>query len=111
VLEPSELDLQLAFVALSALREDLEDQLGAVDDRNVPAALQIALLDRRQLLIEDDERDAFGSQLRADLVGLARSDEQGGIRPGAAHGDAIARRKAGGVRKRGEFVEGLGLRR
>src|SRR5690606_3627157 len=46
VLEAGQLDLQLPFVALRALREDLEDQLGAVDDRDVPALLQVALLDR-----------------------------------------------------------------
>src|SRR4029077_4312110 len=35
VLEARELDLQLAFVGLRALREDLEDQFGAVERAHV----------------------------------------------------------------------------
>ena len=46
------------------LAEDLEDQPGAVEHLGVPGALQIALLHRAQLAVDDDQVDL----LVADLV-------------------------------------------
>ncbi len=55
-----QLHLQLAFVAARPLGEDVEDQLAAVDDANFEGVFQIALLRRRQILVNDDQdwRDA-----------------------------------------------------
>ena len=44
VLQPGELDLQLALVAARALAEDFEDEQRAVVDRQVQVPLQVALL-------------------------------------------------------------------
>ncbi len=46
VLQPRQLDLQLAFVAAGALGEDLQDQQRAVVDRKAEVALEVALLRR-----------------------------------------------------------------
>jgi hypothetical protein len=46
VLQPGQLDLQLALVAAGALGEDLQDQQGAVVDRQAHVPLQVALLRR-----------------------------------------------------------------
>ena len=53
VLQPRQLDLQLALVALRARAEDLEDQHRAVGDRHAEMALEVALLRRRQRLVEE----------------------------------------------------------
>ena len=52
VLQPCQLNLQLALVALGACREDLEDQHGAVGHRHAEMALEVALLRRRERLVE-----------------------------------------------------------
>src|SRR5690606_4396008 len=57
VAERGELDLQLAFPGAGALAEDLQDQAGAVDDLAVEALLQVALLHRGQLAVDDDDLD------------------------------------------------------
>ena len=46
MLQLGQLDLQLALVALGALREDVEDQAGTVEHPHVQALFQIALLSR-----------------------------------------------------------------
>ena len=59
-----ELDLEAPFPRLRPLAEDLEDQSGAVDDLGLPGALEIALLDRRQRVVDDDEADALLADAR-----------------------------------------------
>ena len=54
VLEPSELHLQLALAGLRALGEDLEDQLGAIEHAPAERLLEVSLLRRRKLVVEDD---------------------------------------------------------
>ena len=51
-LQLRELDLQLAFEAARALREDVEDQPGAIEHAALRALLEVALLARRQRVIE-----------------------------------------------------------
>ena len=53
MLKLSEFHLQLAFVTMGALREDIENETDAVDDPAVQAFFEIALLRRRQLVIEN----------------------------------------------------------
>ena len=57
VLQLRELDLQLAFARPRAPREDVEDQLRAIDDLAVERLLEVAQLRRRQLVVEDDDVD------------------------------------------------------
>ena len=53
--ELRELDLQLAFGAARALREDVEDEARAVDDAAFERLLEVALLHAGQRVVEDDE--------------------------------------------------------
>src|SRR4029453_13742686 len=53
VLQPRQLDLELAFVAARAPAEDLEDQHRPVGDRDPEVPLEVALLRRRERLVED----------------------------------------------------------
>ena len=58
IFEMRQLDLQRAFPRARAPPENLENQPGAVDDLGVEGTLEIALLPRRQLGIDDDECDS-----------------------------------------------------
>lgn len=51
----SQLDLQLAFGAASTLTENFKDQLSAVEDSDLPEALKIALLDRGNFMVEQNQ--------------------------------------------------------
>ena len=53
VLELRELDLELSLGGDGVLREDVEDQLGAVDDPRLELVLEQALLRRRELVVDD----------------------------------------------------------
>src|SRR5205085_1320145 len=53
MLQARQLDLQLALARVRALREDLEDQLGAAEHAPVERELQVALLGGRKLVVED----------------------------------------------------------
>ena len=65
VLQPRQFDLQLAFVALRAGGEDVEDQRGAVGNRHAQVLLEVALLRRRQSLVEDDAVRLVAASTRA----------------------------------------------
>src|ERR1700730_10594041 len=63
-------DLQAAFLSASSLREDVQDQLGAVDHLDIELFLQVALLSRGELFIEDEQSEAglvFHGVQRLDL--------------------------------------------
>ncbi len=53
VLELRELDLELALCCDRVLREDVEDQLGTVDDARLQLVLEQALLRWRELVVDD----------------------------------------------------------
>lgn len=103
VFEPGELDLQLAFVTARAARKDVENQLGPVDNRELPEPAQIALLDGRQLSIKDDGIDRVGLKERLDFLRLTGADEVGGIRTRPANLNGVDRLEARGARKTVNF--------
>ena len=55
VLQLRELDLQLAFARPRAAREDVEDELRAVDDLPADLLFDVPQLRRRELVVEDDD--------------------------------------------------------
>lgn len=105
VLQLRELHLQLAFVAARALREDVEDQAGAIDHAPVQRALQIALLRGRERMIEDDDVDLVRVAGEAQFLGLAAADEHRGVgaRTSSGEGDCGMGARAGS--KQAEFFE------
>ena len=50
------LNLQAPFPGCGTAPKNLQDQIGAIDNFCLPGALQIALLARRQIMVNDDER-------------------------------------------------------
>ena len=53
IIQLRQLHLQLAFARARAPREDIQDELGPVENLDVQRFFQIALLGRRQLVVED----------------------------------------------------------
>ena len=73
------LDLQPALLRAGSLGEDVEDQLSAVDHLDLELALQVALLPRRQLLVEDQQVEVGLMLERVQRLDLTFADEQGRI--------------------------------
>ncbi len=80
MLELGQLDLQFALVAAGALREDVEDQTDAVDNAAVQRLLQVALLRRRQLVVERHNRGPLFAHRGGELGDLAATGEGGRVR-------------------------------
>ncbi len=87
------------------LAEDVEDQRDAIDDVALQQLLEVSLLCRRQLVVEDDQVDVERVGEDTKLVGLARTDIGRGIGRRAAlqdHLDGIGARRVG---EQSELVE------
>jgi hypothetical protein len=82
MLELSQLDLQLALSRARALREDVENEGGAIEDLAVEDLLQIAALGRRKLVIKNDGIDVGAPAMLGKLIGLAFADKGRGARSG-----------------------------
>src|SRR5262249_4449339 len=105
ILQLRKLDLQLAFMAASTLREDIENQARAINNTPVKQALQITLLRRRQGVIEDDEIDVVRFACEAQFFRLAAADEQRGVGARAAARQRDGRMGARALREQTEFFE------
>ena len=98
-LELRELDLHFAFVALRALREDIQDEARAIDDTAIEARREIALLHRREIVIEDRDGCVRRGDRLGNLLDFAFAGKERRVGPLAAsldHGrcvDAGARGK------------------
>ena len=87
VAKGGEFDLEPALTGAGPRREDFEDERGAVDDLAVPRAFEIALLDRGERPIHDDQSQVVrGHDVRHRLH--APGTEQGG-RPRLLHGHDV----------------------
>ena len=79
VLQMGQFDLQRAFTRGGAPAKDLEDEAGAIEHLGTPFLLEIALLDGRELGVDDDE---FGLRLLhhlGDFGHLAGTEQCGGF--------------------------------
>ena len=76
VLELRQLDLPLAFARARAPREDVENQLRAIDHFAIEAFLDVPELGRRQLVVEDDDIGGKPRAFGRELVELAAADER-----------------------------------
>src|SRR6185436_15378794 len=105
VLELRELDLQLALARPRPPREDVENQLRAVDDLAADLFLDLAQLRRRQLVVEDDDVDGGFRRRRGQALHLARAEERRRIGLGALLEDPERDLGAGRLREPGQLVE------
>ena len=67
--ELSQLDLKLSFAGACAARKNVEDQLGPVDDPATNLSLNVPLLRRREVLIENHD---LGLELLRNRFQLAQ---------------------------------------
>ena len=71
VVEMRQIDLQRAFLGARALAEYLKDEAGAIEHLGVQRLLEIALLHRRQRMIDDDQLRLFFLDDLGELLDLA----------------------------------------
>ena len=74
-----ELHLQLAFVRPRTRAEDVQDQFGPCHHAAFQVGLDVALLRRRQVVIEHDEIGRMRRQERTQFLQFAGADEQARI--------------------------------
>jgi hypothetical protein len=75
VTELRDFDLQLALERMRALRENVENQLAAIDHTNLQLVLEIARLRGAECVVENRERCAFRGCQLAHLARLALADK------------------------------------
>jgi succinyl-diaminopimelate desuccinylase len=97
VLELRELDLELPLRAPSVLREDVEDQLGAVDNPRLQCIFERSLLCRAELVVDEEHLASGVSEGLLELRQLSLADERSYIRPCAMLDELPARRDTGGA--------------
>jgi|SRR5579871_196311 len=83
-----QLDLQPPFAGTRPLAEDFEDQRRPIENLCTPRLFEIALLDRRELRIDDDNFGFMRARNGGDLLDLAAPDECRGNSPRQRHDDA-----------------------
>ena len=107
VLQLGELDLQLAFPRPRAPREDVEDQLRAIEDRELRFLLEVAQLRRAELVVDDDEIDVqLGAGLRQH-ADLAAAEVERRIGRGPLLDEAQHHFRAGGAGQPVELFEAV----
>ena len=100
-----ELDLQLAFEAPRALRENVENEAGTIEDATLQKRFEITFLTRRERVIENDQIGLSVTHERADFFGFAGSHVQTWIRRSARASHDREDFRACGSRERLELVQ------
>ncbi len=105
-----QLDLRPARLGMGVLGEDVEDHRRPVDGGPAEDPLEVPLLGRRQLVVEDHRVGVHGLADPAQLLGFAPADIGRRVRGLAPLHDTGRLIGAGGVDEQGELVEaGLDL--
>ena len=99
------LDLQLAFMAVRTLGEDVQDQPGTINDPAFQVALQVALLHRAELMVHQHQIGASGIGGSLHFLQLAAADQGGGVRPVHARTDGRGNARPGRARQIGELLQ------
>ena len=105
VAQQRQLHLRLALGAARVLGEDVEDHRGAVDGRAAEQLLEVAVLRRRQVVVEHDGVGVEAPAQRGDLLGLAATDEGRGVGRVAPLHDAADDIGTGAVHQLRQLVE------
>ena len=111
VFELGELDLHLALGGVGVGGEDVEDQRGAVEHRDVQRGLQVALLARRELVVGDDHVRVVLFEQGLELVHLAGAEIEVRVRVVAPLRELADRRGAGGAQELLELLQVIHVRR
>ena len=86
-------------------REDIQNQLRAIDDTRVDDALNVALLRRREVVIEQNHIRGNRGGCARNLFQLALADQRRRIRPVLALSEFAGDLGACARRQRPQFVE------
>ena len=89
VIEVGEFDLQAAFGGRGALTEDLEDQTRAVDHLALELFLEVALLDRGERAIDDDQLSVLAVAGHGDVLDLPFTEQGAGPRLADRNGEGF----------------------
>ena len=81
MLELGQFDLKLAFGTAGATGENIQDEAHTVDNPALKAALEIALLSRRQFMVENDDLGPGCRHPGGDLICLTAPHKQRGVWP------------------------------
>jgi succinyl-diaminopimelate desuccinylase len=108
VFELRQLDLELSLGADGVLREDVEDQLRAVDDARLELVLERPLLRRAQLVVDEEHLGPGLSVRLLQLAELALADVRARIRVRPVLDDLGHRLDEGGARELLELRELVG---
>ncbi|WBL36204.1 hypothetical protein O0235_00895 [Tepidiforma flava] len=100
-----EFDLQAAFAGAGAGRKDVEDEGGAVDDLDAEGLFEVALLGRRQFVVEDDDVGAVQADGFGNFLHFAAADVGGRVGVVDPLGEAGDDLRAGGAGELGELVQ------
>src|SRR5439155_25205621 len=96
--------------AARAVGDDVREGLGAVERLAADPPLEVALLGRRELLVEEEQIDALGLGRARHLLDLAASDERGRVPALALLDDAAHHLRARAAREGSQLFDGgLGL--
>jgi len=101
IIQSRQFDLKPPLLGPRATAEDFQDQAGAVDDLHLPRLFQIALLHRRQGVVDDDSLGVCGAHERGQLLDLARAEQgrwRGAAQPNDLFGTHIEVQRAGKAR-------------
>ena len=104
-LQLRELDLQLAFVRDRALREDVEDQAGAVDDAALRSLARLRSCTGLSVWLNSTRSAPVASQAALEFLDLAAADVVRGGRLLDARRAPADHLGAGGARQLGELVQ------
>src|SRR5262249_40852325 len=105
IAELRELDLELAVSRTSALGEDVEDQLGAVDHSHGETLAQVAGLRRREVAVEDHELGVMAEGAHHEVLEAALADHRARVALGAVLEHHVRHLDAGRARQLAELVE------
>src|ERR1700733_10936014 len=105
VTELRDFDLQLALERMRPLRENVENQLAAIDHTNLEFVLEIACLRGAERVVENRERRAFRRRQLAHLARLALADESARVGRLQALPNNAGNFGAGALSQSFQFVE------
>ena len=105
ITELRDLDLQLALERMRALRENIENQLAAIDHANLEFILEIARLRGAERVVENRERRTLRLRQFVHLAGLAFADKSARVRRFEALPNNPGNFRAGAFGQCFEFVE------